>query len=290
MDSGADSAAQAALARSRVLPALAVAYQRRRPFVTAWVREGSDRPVRVLVAAGDYLSGPRRPDGSVEIAFPLGAVGRPLGQGEGRSALTSFSDWAICEARFDPLAADEGPQAGRMLDDYFTMLGSRPMAWLVVARPLPRSEVTGGLDELSSMVGAMHSPEEGRGAERLKNERAQAELRYLEQWSAFGFWELEVLAGGLSAQEAATGAALLSSASDLAALPVRLRPHTPKLSEAADTEAPWSTILATTAEVVAALVRPPIREMPGVRVVAPPAFDITPESSGSVRLGPIPIS
>lgn len=95
--------------------------------------------------------------------------------------------------------------------------------------------------------------------------------------------------GSDTAARAAGAASLLSSSSDLAGLPLRLRPR-PAAAAATEptlTEAPWTAPFLTTAEVVAAIIRPPARELPGVRSVAPSTFDITPESHGSVELGQV---
>lgn len=277
-------------ARTRMLPALALASAAGRPVIMCWTRPASDRPLSVMTAAGPELRGRTRPDGSVEIALPVGTLGVPLQPGQAMAAVGNATAWWRSEARFDPSAAEElTPTSGSGLEDVFGFLAGRPMAWVIVARPVPRAAVAAKLDDLSLAV-AEGATAQGRGSERLRHERSEAELRYLERWSALGFWALEVWSGGRTAAEAQALGALLGGTADLAQLPVRLRPTPAGPAAAAnsgETEAPWSPSLVTSAEVIAALARPPAQEMPGLRVVDPSTFDITPEVRGSVSLGQV---
>jgi len=288
-DAAAD-VADPAMLRTRMLPTVALAAAQGEPLVVAWIRPQPHRRVEVLVGGGSFLLGDDVDDGdAVEIALPLGAVARRLQSGHGLRSLRTLSEWVCCEARFDPLAVEESPGLGSTLDDYIGLMADRPIGWLVVARPVGRAQTKARLDQLSASVAELELHRAGAGAQRLGMERADAELRYLERWSALGFWHLEVWVGSDTAERAAAAASLLSSSADLAGLPLRLRPRSAAnaAQDPGTTEAPWTAPFLTTAEAVAALVRPPARELPGVRSVAPSTFDITPESRGSVELGEV---
>lgn len=273
--------------RSRMLATVALSSASGSPLVLAWVRQQPHRRVEILVGGGSYLRGIENGVGNVEIPFPLGAMARRLKPHYGAASLGALAEWVRCEARFDPLGAEESPAGGFTLDDYVGLMADRPIGWLVIGRPLPRSQAQNRLDDLSSSIAELETYREGAGAARLGLERAESELRYLERWSALGFWHLEVWVGSDTSVRAAAGAALLSSSSDLAGLPFRLRPESANAPAVSNTEAPWSAPFLTTAETVAALIRPPTRELPGLRSVAPSTFDITPESRGSVELGQV---
>lgn len=283
-------AADPAMLRTRMLPTVALAAAQGEPLVVGWIRPQPHRRVEVLVGGGSFLRGAGGDDDGdgdrVQIALPLGALARRLVPGHARGSLRKLPEWVCCEARSP--GGRRVAVAGSSLDDYIGLLADRPIGWLVVARPVSRATTQDRLNDLSDKI-AEFQIDGAEGSQRLRMDRTEGELRYLERWSALGFWQLEVWVGSDTAARAAGAASLLSSSSDLAGLPLRLRPR-PAAAAATEptlTEAPWTAPFLTTAEVVAAIIRPPARELPGVRSVAPSTFDITPESHGSVELGQV---
>jgi DNA helicase HerA-like ATPase len=276
-----------AVLRSRMLATVALAGSAGRPLVVAWVRRQPHGRLDVLAGGGAYLRGDGGSAERIEIPLPLGAIARTLKAGQGARSLDAMAHWIRCQARFDPLSVEESPTPGSSLEDFVGLMADRPIGWLVVARPVARRDAQARLDDLSSTVADLHMHRDSAGAERLALERAESELRYLERWSALGFWQLDVWVGSDTAGRAAAAASLLTSSSDVAGLPFRLRTEPIGVAPAETTEAPWSAPFVTTAETVAALTRPPARELPGLRTVTPSTFDITPESRGSVELGQV---
>ena len=112
------------------------------------------------------------------------------------------------------------------------------------------------------------SPEESVAAVRM--ERRHRELR---RSATSGLWRVHLMAGAATPRGAARVAALVCASADLTGLPYALVPGA---------EGPFEA----STPLVAALARPPAREVAGVRFVMRPEFDVTPESpDGGVPLG-----
>jgi hypothetical protein len=112
------------------------------------------------------------------------------------------------------------------------------------------------------------SPEESVTAVRM--ERRHRELR---QSATSGLWRVHLMAGAATPEAAARVAALVCASADLSRLPYALVPGAKGPFEAST-------------QLVAALARPPVREVAGVRFAMRPEFDVTPESAdGGVPLG-----
>jgi hypothetical protein len=167
------------------------------------------------------------------------------------------------------------------LEDCLLSVWTQPFAWLLLAEPV-NTEETGRLaDEVADRAYtaqsmAERSPENAVDAARL--ERRHRELR---QAATSGLWRVSLLAGGMSPQAAARVAALVCASADLDGLPYALAPLP---DEASQNAAAWP--FEASSRLVAALARPPVREVPGVRFVVRPEFDVTPETAaGGVPLG-----
>lgn len=269
------------VARKRMLAPLLAAHARGASLAVAWVR-GAGRPVQVLVGTTEPVQEVPGPLDRFVLDFPAGAIATLLSPGLGRKTLESLPHWLVCETTFEPPGDQPGELPGGLdLDEIMADLAQTSVAWLVVARPVQRAGIQSRLDEMSLTVAELEKHREARGGKRIEFERAESELRYFERWATMGLWAVEIWAGASSHRDALTVAALFGASADLDDLPVRVRPAGQQGSRR---QAPAYT---TSAEVLAALTRPPCRELPGVRVVDVPAFDITPETTGPLPLGQV---
>ncbi|WP_224401259.1 ATP-binding protein [Pseudonocardia sp. ICBG1034] len=235
-----------------------------------------------------------RDTSDVPVLCPPGARGVPLASGALEEMTSLLGCWVACTGQDDPLwlPNDAGPPASDTrgsFDDYVAHLHGG-FGWIVLAEPVPATELEDELTVLAAEVPQMRKRE---NSERHRVELARAESRYRELSRArvTGMWRVRVLVGGETTAEARTAAALLCSAGELERLPYVLVPGTDVLgfSDAAgksvESGAARSPFLASS-ELVAALARPPARELPGIRLADRPTFDVTPELPGSgVPLG-----
>lgn len=300
-------------------PALTGAYAAGRPVLVAWVRAAAGAPVAVVLGGdiavgvpgagtgGAYGGGdPARGDpagGEVRPLYPPGSRGRRIAAPEFAALLAALPAWLRCCGTADSLAASplDGAWWTGGLDDLVVHLGGAPFAWLVVAEPVGGDAVRARLAELHHRIGVLLDRQATSARDRVDLERAQERYRELSQALAAGLWDVHVLAGGADAEGVARSAALLCSASDLAPLPYTLRPHGAALPFAGALAATvagadsntgtgglsgGSPFAASTA-LLCAVARPPVRELPGLRLVEPPAFDVTPETADGIPLGAV---
>jgi DNA helicase HerA-like ATPase len=150
-------------------------------------------------------------------------------------------------------------------------------------------------------------PERAVEARRLKGRHSE-----LLRGGSAGFWRIRVLAGGADEVSAARVAGLFCASTDLSGLPYALSPAPiTAAGPAGPTEPAGSAVAAAppvalggdgvtaapfygSTELLAALVRPPESEVPGVRLALRPDFDVTPEhvasgreDRGGLRLGEV---
>jgi DNA helicase HerA-like ATPase len=192
---------------------------------------------------------------------------------------------------------------GLSLDEGLLGSWSGAFGWLVVAEPVAPEE----LRALAEDVGVRQRVAEG-SADRFPDRAVQAR-RLKERHSELlrggsgGFWRISVLAGGADEVNAARVAGLFCASTDLGGLPYALSPGpvsspgSPGSPGAAESSAPAvglggdGTAAAPfygSTELLAALVRPPDAEVPGVRFALRPDFDVTPETSaGGILLGEV---
>ncbi|MFC7612838.1 hypothetical protein ACFQV2_03470 [Actinokineospora soli] len=114
---------------------------------------------------------------------------------------------------------ESDPGAGLCLDDLFDLLPERPMAVFTVAEPLPGAQLVERIGELSTVVHDLETRREGRGADRLRLARADAELAHFEHAAALGAWRLRVWTAAADDRECDAVAAMVGGCSDLLAGP-----------------------------------------------------------------------
>ncbi|MCM3885405.1 ATP-binding protein [Frankia sp. R82] len=274
------------------------------------------RAVAAAAAAAGQVTSPSdshvdRPADPVPMLYPPGATSRALPTETVTADLARIPYWLRCAGAPDALwaagptgvpgaggataggngasAPGGGPRRGSF-DDYAAHLAG-PFAWLVVAWPVPPEHLEAERDALARTIPALRMREHDQDA-RLDLERAENRHRELGRAAASGMWDVEILVGAASRASAFSVAALLCSASDLDDLPYTLRPLGPVSSLAGalaartpvGSQASARSPFRAGAELLAALARPPARELPGITLVTPHTFDVTPE--GPNRTGP----
>jgi uncharacterized protein len=227
--------------------------------------------------------------------------------------LAAVSDVLLAEQ--DTPASRPGDRGARSsLEDGLLSAWLGPFGWLLLAEPVD----AGTLEELTSQVALaqLEAQRNDSPRARLAERRAAARHAELRQAASTGLWRVHLLAGGATPGEAAQVAGLLLASSDLAGLPYALlparqgatsrsQPGDARVQRAATSgrhsatevshylpaqaappaspEARWpapqpaAPFYGSTA-LVAALARMPAREVPGLRMVLRPEFDLTPET------------
>ncbi|CUU58128.1 DNA helicase HerA, contains HAS-barrel and ATPase domains [Parafrankia irregularis] len=271
-------------------------------------RSGQERFV-FLLGGRPFLPGaapgPARVDGTRGLLFPPGASGVEATGGEVDRLLAEFPVWLPCLGAPDALwsLSDEEVWQHRRgsFDEHAAHL-AHPFAWMVLAQPRPADLVQADKDRLE--IGIPMLREAAQGSRWAELERAEARYRELARYGGAGMWDVRVLVGSDTAAGAGAAASLLCGAAELGGLPYTLvpsgrpgslaeaaaeppghdrppyaaqggwQPGPPDPFDLADIFVPTAPFAASS-ELLAALARPPARELPGVRLLTPHRFDVT---------------
>ncbi|MFI9402224.1 ATP-binding protein [Nocardia sp. NPDC052316] len=296
-DDGAQAGAEAALfaaltaAHGELLAAAPDA-----GLAVAWDRRAGEHRLRFLVGGNPRFPPVLAGDGDVAVMYPPGSTARVA-----HSVLREWArvpTWLRCGGRPDSLSVQEAgtqTRAGQgrgCFEDYVAHLPGE-FVWLTVAQPLSCAAVDAELADLEVRLPRLRARENSE-PDRIALQRGEFRYRELARARAAGMWAVHVLVGGADELSTRRAAGLLCSAADLDALPYVLQPHS-RIASLADT---WATAVPTDpagfgspflacGELLAALARPPRRELPGIRAVERVRFDLTPERDGEVDLGAI---
>ncbi|CUU54776.1 DNA helicase HerA, contains HAS-barrel and ATPase domains [Parafrankia irregularis] len=268
-------------------------------IAVAWLRRPGDPHTWFLVggypgfppaARGTSTAGsPERTTGEPEpVLYPPGGKAVAIETAAVVTALGAFPVWQRCTGISDALwsrpahapAASGRAQRRGSFDDHVAHLPGA-YAWLVLATPVsPRSVEAESADLLRSIPFLQQRDRDAQA--RVELERSDARYRELTRAAASGMWEVRVLAGGADPVDARLTAALLCGTSDLDDLPYVLTPspEPPEpLTVALEAQTAPRYPFRASAELLAAIARPPRRELPGITLVAPHTFDVTPEGA-----------
>lgn len=254
--------------------------------LSAWLRPPNARRMHFLVGGKPDFT-PATGTGHGEVLFPPGALATPLGKGR-PTLLDLFTCWVPCTGHPDALWAPTDtkhakPSERRGSFEQYVAHLRQPFAWVVLAEPARPQEVQPALDRLVGEILPLSRNEVGE-ANRIALERKQSRFRELSRALLGNAWRIRVLVGGTEGDVTENMAALLCAAADLDNQPYVLTPAGPatSLPDAARHEG----VLAGT-DLLARLTRPPRRELPGIRVVEPRRFDVTPDAptTGGLLLG-----
>ncbi|MEV7710874.1 ATP-binding protein, partial [Streptomyces sp. NPDC088270] len=265
-------------------------------LAAAWVRPGPHRPMHFLVGGAPFFppAGDRPPDTAEHpLRYPPGATARDVPPGKAAALLERMPYWLPCLGSHDALRMGDDQRAlpterRGSFDDAVAHLPDA-FAWLLLAEPLPYERLEQERAALSVQLPRLRQRENSE-PDRVAAERAEARYRELTRARATGVWNVRVLVGAEQPGSALAAAALLCGSGDLDELPYVLVPaRCPvPLADALSTVIPatdgsgppGTTPFVAPAELVAALARPPERELPGIRTVAPNSFDVTSDETG----------
>ncbi|MEV5960597.1 ATP-binding protein [Kribbella sp. NPDC051952] len=186
--------------------------------------------------------------------------------------------WLAVDGGHDVLSALPELEADSIgiLEDLLDAAGPEPFAWLVSASPIGRDDRTELLDDLHLRMTIGLDREKISGREALELERNRARYRDFSAAQG-GLWRVQILVGAVDGATARTSAQVLAGAADLHSTPYQLMPTT--------ADPAW---FEATGELLAAIARPPVREIAGVRAVEQVRFDLTPETpDDGVPLGAV---
>src|SRR5689334_10640920 len=276
-------------------------------LAVGWVRHGAGQPVQVLAAGTALVGGEDGED--VYLTLPGGARAEPLARGALAGlmarlpcwrAIAGISDGLLLDGLLlDGLLADGGSRgSGRTpptLEECLLAVWPGPFGWLLVAEPLTAAQTGEVADELARL-GRAAADDQDRRPERTAAAR-RLSLRHAEARAGLsaGRRRIRMLAGGADSESASRVAGLVCASADLAGLPYAVVPAGDPggpagrgLQEILDDQAPapagGDAIAAYpfygSTELLAALTRPPGRELPGVRLALRPEFDVTQEPAG----------
>jgi uncharacterized protein len=258
-----------------------------------WLRHGTGGPVQVLAAGPGLVGGGGTDD--VFLTLPGGARAVRLPGGLSR-LMAALPCWRAIGGISDGLLPDDERRPGERpepsLEDILLATWFGAFGWLLLAEPLPAGEIQRVADEVADreQLAAGNSdrfPDRAMAARRLHLRHAE-----VQKGMSTGLWRVRLLAGGADAGAASRVAGLLCASAGLAGLPYaiaaadgwtaplpELLADTPPAPAGGDAALAYPFLAST--ELVAALARPPEREVPGVRLVLRPDFDVTQEPAAA---------
>ena len=281
--------------RAQRIAALVAAYHSGGAVAYGWLRLQAGGPVQILAAGTALAGGTGAAD--VMMALPGGARARALGPGALAPVMAGLACWRAIGGISDGLlvtAAEPQPdrvQVAPSLEDCLLPAWAGPFGWIVVAEPVPASDLEWLADEAARYERlatgmAERFPERDVEARRLRHRHTE-----FRRGLSTGMWRVHLLAGGADPQSAARIAGLVCASADLKGLPYTLAParHVPAalrdvLGEpapatvAAEPETTLRSPFHASTGLLAALTRSPDAEIPGVRLALRPDFDVTPET------------
>ncbi|MFB6724887.1 ATP-binding protein [Kribbella sp. NPDC056345] len=234
-----------------------------RPFSCCWTRTVAGGPIEVRVG----------------IEPVDGAVSYPVGARAIAADPVEFPHWVALDGRHDVLTAlsEAEVESAGMLEDLAEALPV--FAFLITAVPLGGQDRADLLDDLHLQMTMGLDREKVSGRDALELERNRARYRDFSAAQG-GLWSVQIRAGGTDEVSARLAAQTLAGLADLHATPYAVTTQVTTSAESPGFEA--------TGELLAAIARPPVREIAGVRVVEQVRFDLTPETpADGIPLGDV---
>jgi len=208
--------------------------------------------------------------------------------------MAQLSSWRTIGGISDGLLPDQERRAGDRpppsMEECLLAVWPGPFGILLLAEPLGAARIEELATELAERE-RLKTGESERFPDRAVTAR-RLHLRHAEvrKGASTGLWRVRLLAGGSDPDAAARVAGLVCASADLAELPYALAPASPAaaglpelLADPGPASAGGDAVLDApfhaSTELVAALSRPPEREVPGVRLALRPDFDVTPEQA-----------
>ncbi len=255
-----------------------------------WIRHGAGGPVQVLVAGAGLVGSEAGQE--VFLTLPGGARAHPLLRGTMADLMAQLPSWRTIGGISAGLLPDNerrpGDRPPPSMEECLLAVWPGPFGWLLLAEPLSAAEIQAMADELAQLEqystgNSDRFPERAMATRRLSLRHAE-----MRKGSSAGLWRVRLLAGGTSAEAASRVAGLVCASADLDGLPYAVTPagraarslqevlEEPTPARAGGDAVPGHPFYAST-DLIAALARPPEREMPGIRLALRPDFDVTQE-------------
>ena len=267
-----------------------------------WLRHDAGGQVQFL-AAGAGLVGCGGKD-DVFLTLPGGARAQPLPEGTVTALMSQLPGWRAVGGISDGLLPDgerrDGERQAPSLEECLLATWPGPFGWLLLAEPLGAVEIQALADEIARRE-LRSTGNTDRFPDRVMETR-RLHLRHAEvlKGMSTGLWRVRLLAGGSDQDAASRVAGLLCASADLSGLPYAIAPAervAGRLGELLADPSPappggdgilGHPFLAST-DLLAALARPPEREVPGLRLVLHPDFDVTqePAATPAIAVGEI---
>jgi DNA helicase HerA-like ATPase len=232
--------------------------------------------------------------GELRLLYPPASRGKAVGEADVASLFDSFAFWGRCPGAVDAFSRDENakPDESTLLEDTVASLNGSPFAYVAIAEPIAVADEE--ISKLRRLIPILRNRKDQHETDRLALERAEARLEEIIRFRTGGLWNLHVLVGATNPQTVREISALMTGAIDLGDLPYRLEPASkvgtlqeiwasPIVGDDAEPQSPFQA----SAGLVATVARPPSRELPGIRSVEPPDFDVTSETADGVHLGTV---
>jgi len=231
----------------------------------------------------------------VPVALPPGARGIAVPAGGLAAAMAGVPYWTPVAGIADGLlaeAADPATPPPVSLEDGLLAAWDGPFGWLVLADPLTPAEagkLAAGIADRQRLTAGLAERDPDKAVDAKRLALRHTELR---QGLSAGLWRLHLLAGAADPESAARVAGLVCASAGTSGLPYTLTPSAgqpaalPELLDAGPLEpgpaqagpAASFPVYGSTA-LLAALAQLPEAEVPGVRLVLRPDFDVTVEQT-----------
>jgi hypothetical protein len=272
------------------------------PVTFGWLRSAADDPLAIWLGSDTLISSvadqadlPSGGTATCQVMLPPGATGRRIPGEDIQAALAQFKYWqALALVQRPPvderLQKNDGDRTRPELDDALATTWRRPAVYGVFAVPLGRERVAGEIGRVELMTRAP-----GQRGARHEADQEMARRRYLELLEAQtrGLWQVALVIGAATSEDRSALTSLVAASLDLA--------DTEWLVNVSDVQASSASELlellrigresdtSVSTVTLARLIRPPIREIPGVRATVVPQFDLVvdgpKERGGEVELG-----
>jgi len=287
-------------------------------LAVGWVRHSAGGPIQFLVAGAGLVGGPdggpngeanggasREANREVFLTLPGGAKAQPLPRGSLATLMARLPSWRTLGGISDGLLPDQERRTGDRpppsMEECLLAVWPGPFGMLLLAEPLGAAQI----EELATELADRERDKTGE-SDRFPDRAVTARrlhLRHAEvrKGASTGLWRVRLLAGGSDPDVASRVAGLVCASADLAELPYAIAPASPGaaglaelLADPGPASAGGDAVLGApfhaSTELVAALSRPPEREVPGVRLALRPDFDVTPEQTagrGRIAVGEV---
>jgi hypothetical protein len=258
-----------------------------------WVRPYAGGPLSVFVSVEPKEDSETLGNEAMPLVFPLGARGVKTSTADVLTLLAGMS-WRQCGGQMDPLLIEDRGRSVALehrwksnpLDDVSAYMADVAFAWLISCDPWASQTIETELGQVRRKLFGLRQSRDFSQSARIESERCEGWFRELSQATPGGIWNVSIWAGAQT-DRVSRVASLLSGAAQQSVAGCLIRPWRAGGSSDGDHPEvakgdepglrPTTFPFAATSAVVAALVRPPETELPGLRVVALPDFDTTPE-------------